>query len=139
MTQPQFSCAKIQIFRINVKNFSYGLVLAVVSSADSVASPPPGSPSSPCGTTAKLNQEFRNWIEQIENNYMSINISYGITASSQLLPNQQATVFENHQKCLIQHFEWTKVYFKNAKNGPFWRVFENLMLAVKQCYQTGQL
>ena len=24
------------------------------------------------------------------------------------------------------------------KNGPFWRVFENLKLAVKQCYQTGQ-
>ena len=27
---------------------------------------------------------------------------------------------------------------KNAKNVPFWRVFENLKLAVKQCYQTGQ-
>ena len=27
---------------------------------------------------------------------------------------------------------------KNARNGPFWRVFENLKLAVKQCYQTGQ-
>ena len=27
---------------------------------------------------------------------------------------------------------------KNAKNGPFWRVFENLKLAVKKCYQTGQ-
>ena len=27
---------------------------------------------------------------------------------------------------------------KNAKNGPFWRVFENLKLAVKQCYQAGQ-
>ena len=27
---------------------------------------------------------------------------------------------------------------KNAKNGPFWRVFENVKLAVKQCYQTGQ-
>ena len=27
---------------------------------------------------------------------------------------------------------------KNVKNGPFWRVFENLKLAVKQCYQTGQ-
>ena len=26
---------------------------------------------------------------------------------------------------------------KNAKNGPFWRVFENLKLAVKQSYQTG--
>ena len=25
---------------------------------------------------------------------------------------------------------------KNAKNDPFWRVFENLKLAVKQCYQT---
>ena len=27
---------------------------------------------------------------------------------------------------------------KNAQNGPFWRVFENLKLAVKQCYQTGK-
>ena len=29
-------------------------------------------------------------------------------------------------------------FIKNAKNGQFWRVFENLKLAVKQCYQTGQ-
>ena len=29
-------------------------------------------------------------------------------------------------------------FIKNAKNGPFWRVFDNLNLAVKQCYQTGQ-
>ena len=28
-------------------------------------------------------------------------------------------------------------FIKNAKNGPFCRVFENLKLAVKQCYQTG--
>ena len=27
---------------------------------------------------------------------------------------------------------------KNAKNDPFWRVFENLKLAVKQCYQTDR-
>ena len=27
---------------------------------------------------------------------------------------------------------------QNAKNGPFWRVFPNLKLAVKQCYQTDQ-
>ena len=38
---------------------------------------------------------------------------------------------------LLLHFEWKK-YIKNAKNGPFWRVFESLKLAVKQCYQTGQ-
>ena len=29
-------------------------------------------------------------------------------------------------------------FIKNAKNGPFWQVFENLKFAVKQCYQTGQ-
>ena len=28
---------------------------------------------------------------------------------------------------------------KIAKNCPFWRFFENLKLAVKQCYQTGQI
>ena len=27
---------------------------------------------------------------------------------------------------------------KNAKNGQFWKVFENIKLAVKQCYQKGQ-
>ena len=55
-------------------------------------------------------------------------------------------VFENHRKSLIQHcerselrlhFELTSL-LKTPKNGPFWRVFENLKLAVKQCYQTGQ-
>ena len=30
-------------------------------------------------------------------------------------------------------------FLKNAKNGPFWRVFENLKLAVTQVYQTGIL
>ena len=29
-------------------------------------------------------------------------------------------------------------FMKNAKNGPFWRVFGNLKLAVKKCYQTGK-
>ena len=55
------------------------------------------------------------------------------------------TVFENHRKSLIQHCEQSYGYIlsgqkliKNAKNGSFWRVFENLKLAVKQCYQTDQ-
>ena len=26
----------------------------------------------------------------------------------------------------------------NAKKSPFWRVFENMKAAVKQCYQTCQ-
>ena len=31
-----------------------------------------------------------------------------------------------------------QMLIKNAKNGPFWQVFENVKLAVKQSYQTGQ-
>ena len=63
------------------------------------------------------------------------------------------TLFRRHSRCLkiIEKVsvniasEASYVYIlsgpklvKNAKNGPFWRVFENLKLAVKQCYQTGQ-
>ena len=50
---------------------------------------------------------------------------------------QCITVFENHRKSLNQHCERSELRL-HAKNGPFWRVFENLKLAVKQCYQTGQ-
>ena len=30
-------------------------------------------------------------------------------------------------------------FIKTAENGRVWRVFENLKLSVKQCYQTGHL
>ena len=56
------------------------------------------------------------------------------------MPN--ITVFENHRKkshstLRAKRATFTKL-IENAKNGLFWRVFENLKLAVKQCYQTGQ-
>ena len=62
------------------------------------------------------------------------------------LKKEENTVFENHRKNLILiASEASYVYnlsgqklIKNAKNGPFWRAFENLKLAVIQCYQTGQ-
>ena len=46
------------------------------------------------------------------------------------------TMFENHRKSLIQHSERSELrlhfsgqkYTKNAKNGQFWRVFENQSL-----------
>ena len=43
----------------------------------------------------------------------------------------------------IDNFDFPRIlsgqkFIKNAKNRLFWRVFENLKLAVKQCYQTGQ-
>ena len=56
------------------------------------------------------------------------------------------TVFENHRKSLIfltwraklrVHFETTKVHKKMPKMADFAK-FENLKLAIKQCYQTGQ-
>ena len=59
------------------------------------------------------------------------------------------SVFENLPKSRIQHFniasEASYVYIlsgqkfiKNAQNGPSWRLFVNLKLAVKQFYQTGK-
>ena len=47
-------------------------------------------------------------------------------------------MFENHRKSIIQICELRLQFelVKRSKNGRFWRVFENLRLAVKQCYQT---
>ena len=50
-------------------------------------------------------------------------------------------VFESQRKSLIQHCEYIlsgQKFIKNAKNGPIWRVFENVQLVVKECYKTGQ-
>ena len=56
------------------------------------------------------------------------------------------TVFENHKKVSFNIASEANYFYilsgqkllKNAKNGKFWWVFENLKLAVKQCYQAGQ-
>ena len=50
------------------------------------------------------------------------------------------TVFENHRQSLIQHCERSELrlhLINKAKNCPIWWVFENLKLAVKQCYQVS--
>ena len=49
-----------------------------------------------------------------------------------LCTKEEYTVFENHRKSLIQHCERSKLrlygqkFIKNAQNGQFWRVLENL-------------
>ena len=56
------------------------------------------------------------------------------------------TVFENHSIVSFKiASEASYIYIlsgqkliESGKNGPFWRVFENLKLAAIQCYQTGQ-
>ena len=57
------------------------------------------------------------------------------------------TVFENHRKVSFNIANEASYFYilsgqkliQNAKKCTFWRVFENLKLAVKQCYQAGQL
>ena len=64
-------------------------------------------------------------------------VTHQVINDYSLLFRIQGTVFENHRKSLIPHcirlhFEWTKVHLKKvSKMVPFWRVFENLKLAVK--------
>ena len=55
-----------------------------------------------------------------------------------------ATVVEKNRKSIIQYCERSELRFncvekliENAKNGQFWRVFENIKLAVKKCYHRG--
>ena len=73
---------------------------------------------------------------------MDFSLDGGIKTQSQRL--HRFTEFEKYRKSLIQHCERSELrlrgqkFIKNAKNGQFWRVFQILKLAVKQCYQTGQ-
>ena len=69
------------------------------------------------------------------------------SATPKIKMTNRHTVLENHRKKISFNIasEASYVYIlsgqkliKNAKNGPFWWVFENLKLAVKQCYQTCQ-
>ena len=60
----------------------------------------------------------------------------------------QIPYFKVQQKITLGHGVWKSQkkshstlrvkFIKNAKNGPIWRVFENLKFAVKQYSQTGQ-
>ena len=84
---------------------------------------------------------FMLWLYEKKNVTLLMILHHGTISKRPVaayFPNK-STVFENDRECLIQHcerselrllFEWT--------NGTFWRDFENLKLAVKQCYQTGQ-
>ena len=57
------------------------------------------------------------------------------------LKNMLFTVFENFKKSLIQNLRYVEIksgkeLSKNAKNGSFLRVFENLQLVVRQRYMS---
>ena len=58
--------------------------------------------------------------------------------NAQCLKNTEKVSFNIASEASYVYILSGQKLIKNAKNGPFWRVFENLKLAVKQCYQTGQ-
>ena len=94
-----------------------------------------------------------NWEEEEKDKYYSIESDTILRINRDLhysFPNQQKNQKSQCSKITEKvsfniASEASYVYIlsgqkliKNATNGPFWWVFENLKLAVKQCYQTGQ-
>ena len=67
-----------------------------------------------------------------------INVSNAFTTLPQCLEIIEKVAFNNASEASYVYILSRQKFMKNAKNGPFWRLFENLKIAVKQCYQTGQ-
>ena len=70
--------------------------------------------------------------------------SFLFSARTQIHLGITGTMFENDRKSLIQHCERSELrlqkFIKNAKKiVNFLGIFENLKLAVRQCYQLCQL
>ena len=56
---------------------------------------------------------------------------------AQCLKITEKVSFNNASEASYVYILSGQKFLKNAKNGLFWRVFENLKLAFIQCYQTG--
>ena len=59
-------------------------------------------------------------------------------SSSRCLKITEKVLFNIASKASYVYILNGQKLISNTKNGSFWRVFEKLKLAVKQCYQTGQ-
>ena len=69
---------------------------------------------------------------------MDERVKYCTWISAQCLKIAQKVEFNIASDASNVYISSGQKLIKNAKNSQFWRLFENLMLAVKQCYQTGQ-
>ena len=90
-----------------------------------------------CKNTTSLNafqyvKALAQWFEkklrniQFKNQFKNQNFS-----ETRCLKNTEKSLIQHCERSeLLLHFKWTKVY-QNAKNGPFWRVFEKLKLKAK--------
>ena len=75
--------------------------------------------------------------------FIIIHITLGLCARAfspcaQCLKITQKVAFNIASEASYVYILSAQKFIRNAKNGQFWRVFENLKFAVKQCYQTGQ-
>ena len=78
-------------------------------------------------------------VGMLQNNlYMNSLRPYAYSPSSRCLKITEKMPFNIASEASYVYILSGQKFIKNAKNGPFWVVFENLNLAVKQCYQTGQ-
>ena len=60
-----------------------------------------------------------------------------ISSNQRIDKNHKKVVFNIASEASYVYILSKQKFIKNAKIGRFWRVFENLKLAVKQYYQTG--
>ena len=61
-----------------------------------------------------------------------------LSKATRCLKNTEKVSFNIASEASYVYILSGQKFIKNAKNAPVWQVFENLKLAVKQCYQTGQ-
>ena len=77
-------------------------------------------------------------VDAASNRKSATNEERGTYSHSQCLKIAQKVAFHNASEASYVYILSGEKFIKKTKIGQFWRVFENLKLAVKQCYHTDQ-
>ena len=78
-------------------------------------------------------------LKQFENQPKNVfDATFQVSKFARCLKNTDKVSFNIASEASYVYILSGQKLIKNAKNSSFWRVFENLKLAVKQCHQTGQ-
>ena len=101
-----------------------------------------------CFCYAKSPKQFIRWLSGFKQNLLqnwkySSNTHYFQVLSSKRASPRCLKITEKVSFNIASEASYVYILngqklIKNAQNGQFWKVFEKLKLAVKQCYQTGQ-
>ena len=81
---------------------------------------------------------MESWRQPPENNHQISACSSTCFHASRCLKITEKVSFNIASEASYIYILRGQKLFKNAKNGPIWRVFENFKLAAKQSYQTSQ-